>query len=74
MSRGAMRKVRIGQKLASTGSLEALKGLVAEFYVTTPERIRFSEGAGCWLVMVGEKPVATVVVEAGRRFIFGVGY
>lgn len=71
MQRG---NVKISQKIASSGSLDELKKLIAKFYVTTPDRIRLSEGAGCWLVMVGEKPVRPLVAQSGKRYVFGVAF
>jgi hypothetical protein len=60
------------KKLASAGSLDALKKLIAEFYATGAERITLTEKGDYWSVQSGEKPVTPVVAKVGKRFVFGM--
>jgi len=68
----AVAKPKITKKLATSGSLEELKMLVAEFYATKPDRITFIAKDTHWQVQSGEKVVTPIVVQVGKRFVFGV--
>lgn len=64
-------KIKIKMKLASSGSLDGIRQLIAEFYVTTPDRIGLTREEKFWKVTSGDKSVTPVVVQQGRRFVFG---
>lgn len=68
---GASSQFKIKKKLATSGSLESLKRLIAEFYATKPERIAFIDQGSHWQVQSGEKVVTPIVVQNGKRFVFG---
>jgi hypothetical protein len=68
----AVAKPKITKKLATSGSLEELKKLIAEFYASKPERISFIDKDTHWQVQSGEKVVTPIVVQNGKRFVFGV--
>lgn len=70
---GGLGATKVEKKMASSGSLEALKALVAEFYYTTPDRITFIDSGSHWQVMSGAKLVTPIVVRQGKRFVFGLG-
>jgi len=67
-----MRSLKIEKKLATSGSLEEMKKLIAQFYYSTPDRITYVEHETHWKVKNGEKEVTPVVVRQGKRFVFGV--
>ena len=68
-----MKKPKISKKLATSGSLEEMKKLIAEFYYSQPERITYIDHETYWQVKSGEKVVTPIVVQQGKRFVFGVG-
>lgn len=53
-------------KLATAGDLDALRGLIAEFYYTTPEKITLDAGA----VYNNGKKLNTSFFKKGKRFYF----
>jgi len=64
---------KIARKLATAGSLEDVKKLIAQFYASTPDRITLIDHGTHWQVQSGERVVTPIVVQQGKRFIFGVG-
>ncbi len=72
--------MKLKQKLASSGSLEGLKKLVAEFYCCLPVKVQFSSFGDHYSVGLQDpgrldnplKVMVPVVVQQGRRFVFGV--
>lgn len=42
--------------LASAPDLDALRGLVAQFYYTSPEKVKFGD---CGTIFLGEKQLST---------------
>jgi hypothetical protein len=64
--------VKLSQKLASAGSLDALRSLIAQFYYSTPDRIVLTDAQSHWQVQNGDKRVSPIVVRQGKRFVFGV--
>lgn len=66
-------KPKIAKKLATSGSLEELKKLIAEFYYSKPERITFTDRGTHWQVQSGEKVMSPIIVQQGKRFVFGTG-
>ncbi len=66
-----MTKPKLSLKLATSGSLESMRKLIAEFYVCKPDRITFIDRHTFWAVQNGEKKMAPIVVQEGKRFVFG---
>lgn len=58
-------------KIASSGTLEALRGLIADFYATKPARITIAWVGTHWQVWVGEKEMTPIVTHKRGRFVFG---
>jgi hypothetical protein len=69
----AAEKPKITKKLATSDSLDELTKLIAEFYYSKPERITFTDHETHWKVQNGEKVVTPIVVQQGKRFVFGTG-
>lgn len=64
---------KITKKLATSGTLDGLRGLVAEFYATRPECIALIDQGSHWQVQSGAKVVTPIVIRTSKRFVFGVG-
>lgn len=67
-----MTKPKLRLKLATSGSLEGMRKLIANFYACKPDRITFIDRHAFWAVQSGEKGVDPIVVQNGKRFEFGV--
>lgn len=66
-----MAKPKLSLKLATSGSLESMRKLIAEFYACKPDRITFIDRHTHWAVQSGSKEVTPIVVQDGKRFVFG---
>ena len=66
-----MSKPKVSLKLGTSGSLESMRKVIAEFYVCKPDRITFVDHHMFWGVKSGEKEVTPIVIQDGKRFVFG---